>query len=262
MAAGRTLTWQAEQEPPTTRATASPCFLSIRRWNSARSRGGISASRLRDLVAGADELLVDRALLGAPVLEPLLVLLGLGGQVLLALLEVRRAPSRSPPRARGTGPRSSGSSFSTPSISFSAAQYSRLDCTLRSCVWYFFCFSLWSASSPSALRFSSSASVSRALERRDGLDLLLELAVDLDEVGRDRVALSFAARGRTGSGSGGGRAGPADRVTPASRSIKKGVPVVDTLRRTTSLSISVSDQKPQNLLAPSSGGSTRIRTGV
>ena len=53
-------------------------------------------------------------------------------------------------------------SFSTPSISFRAAEYSRLDETLRSCAWYFLSFSLWSASSPSALRFSSSAWVSRA----------------------------------------------------------------------------------------------------
>jgi hypothetical protein len=30
------------------------------------------------------------------------------------------------------------------------------------------------------------------LQGRDGLDLLLELAVDLDELGRDRVALAFA----------------------------------------------------------------------
>ncbi len=52
--------------------------------------------------------------------------------------------------------------FSTPSISFSAAEYSRLDWTLRSCAWYFLSFSLRSASSPSALRRSSSAWVSRA----------------------------------------------------------------------------------------------------
>ncbi len=43
-AAGRILTWQAEHEPPTARTTARPRFLSSRRWNSARSRGGISAS--------------------------------------------------------------------------------------------------------------------------------------------------------------------------------------------------------------------------
>src|SRR5262249_24593538 len=43
---------------------------------------------LRDLFARAGELLVDRPLLGAPVLEALLVLLGLGRKRLLALGEL------------------------------------------------------------------------------------------------------------------------------------------------------------------------------
>ena len=88
IAAGRTLTWQAEHELPWTSTTARPCFLSTSRWNSARSRGRDLRFEAADLLAGARELFVDRALLGAPVLEPLLVLLGLGRQGLLALVEV------------------------------------------------------------------------------------------------------------------------------------------------------------------------------
>ena len=78
--------------------------------------------------------------------------------------------------------------FSTPSISFKTALYSRLDWTLRSCDWYFFCFSWRSASSPSAARHSFSASASRSRIGSRGLDALPELAIDLDELGRHRVA--------------------------------------------------------------------------
>ncbi len=162
IAAGRTLTWHAEQELPDTSTTARPCFLSIRRWNSARSRGGIPAS---------SRVISSRALVSSSLMARCSARQSFIRSSCCSV-SAGRVFSRSSRSARAFSISSSSSrnrssvermSFSTPSISFSAAEYSRLDCTLRSCPWYFFSFSLWSASSPSALRFSSSASVSRAL---------------------------------------------------------------------------------------------------
>ena len=101
-------------------------------------------------------------------------------------------------------------------------------------------------------------------ERRDGLDLLLVLAVDLDEVGRDGVALLLALADELDP-----RLEPvelgekvAHRDTPDAKSpqMKKGVPAVEhpCVDRAFEIRFRI---KSLNLSALV-GGSTRIRTGV
>ena len=192
MAAGRILTWHAEQEPPATRTTASPCFLSTRRWNSARSRGGIPASScaISSLALTSSSLIVRCSARQSLSLSSCCSVsdgrffsrrfeVGARGLDLLFELEesVLGRPDRVSPRRRSRS---------------SAAEYSRLDWTLRSWVWYFLSFSRWSASStlgPPPLELGLGQS---RLQTGDRLDLVAVLAVDLDELGRDRVAFPLA----------------------------------------------------------------------
>ena len=174
----------------TTSTTASPRFFSIRRRNSARSRGGIAGLEPVDLLLGARQLVVDRAAArrrqsfsrssccsvsaGRISSRPSSSVVAVLDLFLEAQDPVLGRADRASRRRRSRSRRRSTRGWIW---------------TLRSCDWYFLRRSRWSASSPfgpAALELR--LRVSRALSAIDGLDLLLVLAVDLDELGRDGVA--------------------------------------------------------------------------
>ena len=208
-----------------TSTTARPCFLSTSRWNSARSRGGISASRRWiSSRAPASSSLIARCSARQSLIRSSCSSVSPGGSS--PARRGRRATSRSPPRARGRGPRS-------PRIWLLDA----VDLVERGRV---FAARLHAAelrlvllellSQLRELAFGAAPFElglrEPLLQLRDRLDLLLVLAVDLDEVLGDRVALSSRVRARTGSGSAAGRAGPSRSLTgsPRKEPAREGVP--------------------------------------
>src|ERR1700693_1847606 len=167
--------------------------------------------------------------------------------------------------------------FSTPSISFRTALYSRLDCTLRSCAWYFFCFSCWSVSSAEARRCSTSASSRRCFSRWTASSFSRKArATSVSSAGtvsrsRSRLWTNRIRSWRRYSSS-------RRPLTQQPQRTKKGVPAMGHPRRflfassrrfliwplklLAPLTLSKLTARPAPGLRPTSGGSTRIRTEV
>ncbi len=164
----------------------------------------------RDLFLGARELLVDEALLGSPVLQLLLVQFRLGRKVRLARPEVGARRLDFLLRARGTGPRSTGST-SRRRRSRSAPPNTRGStgrCGAASGI---------SGAGPCSPRARPRPCAARARPGRAGPSAARRLRPSRGTRGRPRrgrrgrCRASSPGPGRTGSGSGAGRAGRGGR---------------------------------------------------
>jgi hypothetical protein len=144
-----------------------------------------------DLLARAGELLVDRTLLGAPILEALLVLLGLGRERLLALVEIGARlldlllELEEPVLGRADGLLDAVDLVQGGGVLAARLHVAQLRLVL---------LQLLLVVGELALRLAllELGLGQPRLERRDGLDFFLVFAIDLDEVGRDRVASLLA----------------------------------------------------------------------